>query len=135
MRNGSEPARNGSPRVLLVNDEPILLHLMTRRLEAAGYAVVKAEDGLQGWSRFQREAVSVVLTDLCMPHLDGIGLIRRIRSVDREIPILIASASLEPGWQTRAERAGATRCMSLAGGKAAVETWVSTALEAPGSPG
>jgi diguanylate cyclase (GGDEF)-like protein len=54
------------------------------RLLASGYEVVEAEDGQTAWELFQRESFQLVITDWMMPRLDGLELIRRIRSSNQK---------------------------------------------------
>src|SRR5947199_8300136 len=84
----------GANRVLIVNDEPDHLNLMDRLLRGAGYQVLKANDGYQAFNLARHERPQLIVSDVCMPEVDGIELCRRVRSdADlRLIPILLISA-------------------------------------------
>jgi PAS domain S-box-containing protein len=80
--------------VLIVNDEPDQLTLMGNLLRKAGYAVLTAEDGLDGLSVARRERPDLVISDVSMPRMDGLTFCREIRA-DLElktVPILLVTA-------------------------------------------
>ncbi|MCH2185015.1 response regulator, partial [Myxococcota bacterium] len=66
--------------VLVVDDQPRARDLLGAELEDAGFDVLTAEDGDDGWETFCRQDPAVVITDMSMPRCDGIELLRRIRS-------------------------------------------------------
>jgi PAS domain S-box-containing protein len=84
----------GENVILAVNDDPDQLQLMSTLLGQAGYRVLTASDGYEGFKIAQREHPDLVISDVRMPRADGIALCRLIRS-DPDlcaIPILLASA-------------------------------------------
>jgi len=70
-------------RVLIAEDEPVSRRLLQSYLQKWGYEVAAAADGAEAWRLFEVGPVPVVITDWMMPELDGLGLIRRIRSAHR----------------------------------------------------
>jgi DNA-binding response OmpR family regulator len=86
--------RPGRTRVLVVEDDPILLGLHAAILELEGYDVEVAEDGMEAlWFVAMRD-FDLVLTDGSMPRLDGIGLVRELRRAGSRVPVVMVSASL-----------------------------------------
>ncbi|MDH4229420.1 MAG: response regulator [Nitrospirota bacterium] len=84
---------------VLVVDDSLSARMMEKRvLETAGYRVVLAEDGREALQRLATSPVDLVVTDVEMPHLDGFGLVRRLREQDstRHLPVIILS-SLQSG--------------------------------------
>ena len=80
--------------VLIVNDEPDQLTLMGSLLRKAGYAVLTAEDGVEGLSLARRERPDLVISDVTMPRMNGLEFCRQIRA-DAElgtVPILLVTA-------------------------------------------
>ncbi len=69
------------PRVLLVDDDPAMLHLLAAWLEKAGYCVDCATDGRQALAAIESQCPDYLITDWAMPHLDGLELCRRVRSL------------------------------------------------------
>jgi PAS domain S-box-containing protein len=80
--------------ILIVNDLPDQLKLMERLLGKAGYSVFTAEDGLQGFNIAKREQPDLVISDVCMPGMNGLEFCRMLRSDNdlRSVPILLLSA-------------------------------------------
>jgi PAS domain S-box-containing protein len=80
--------------VLIVNDSPDALALTSVVLQQAGYRVVTAADGLEGLELARRELPALIISDVMMPHLDGIELCRRLRqdACLSLTPILLISA-------------------------------------------
>jgi two-component system response regulator AtoC len=84
-------------RVLLVDDEPGILDFMREVLEREGLGVSAAPDGEQALALLERETFHLMITDLKMPNLDGMSLLRRVRSEqpDLEVIVLTAHATVE----------------------------------------
>lgn len=78
-------------RVLLVEDDEVIRIAVGRTLERYGFSVATAPDGLAGLECFRDAAPDLVLLDVMLPGLDGIGLCRRVRE-SSQVPILMMSA-------------------------------------------
>ncbi len=85
----------GTPRILLVEDDEVIREATRMALERYGFPVDTAADGLEGLERFRAEPPDLLLLDVMLPLLDGVGLCRRIRETSR-LPILMMSARTEP---------------------------------------
>ncbi len=70
--------------VLVIDDEKQVLDLLKTALTLHGYTVEIAVDGHEGISKFDRSRYDVVITDIGMPGLDGIGVVRHIRGSEKE---------------------------------------------------
>lgn len=66
--------------ILIVDDDEMILEILSKGFEMYGLNVFKAENGLDGWDLFKNEPIEIVLTDIRMPGLDGIELSKRIRN-------------------------------------------------------
>lgn len=77
--------------MLLVEDDEVIRVAVGRTLERYGFSVATAPDGLAGLERFRDVAPDLVLLDVMLPGLDGIGLCRRVRE-SSQVPILMMSA-------------------------------------------
>lgn len=82
--------------ILLVDDEAPSRVLMTIILNQAGYTVLSASDGCEGARRLQgKEEISLLVTDLAMPGMNGAELARFAKSLRPELPILFVSGHLD----------------------------------------
>ena len=93
-------------RVLVVDDEPQITRVLQTVLASQGYAVRTAPEGRSALSTFTGWRPHLVLTDLCMPHMDGIELCRRIRAVSK-VPIVVLSVKAGERAKVEALDAGA----------------------------
>ena len=80
-----------SKKVLVVDDQPLPRQALCNELLDVGFEVEQADDGEQGWQVFQTTQPDVVVTDLTMPHSDGLELLSRIRG-SSEVPVILFSA-------------------------------------------
>ncbi len=80
--------------VLVVDDERYIVDLLTDLLESEGYDVRRAYDGLTALEEVAKAAPDLVITDVMMPRLDGLTLIRQLRQRNTELPIVLMSAAV-----------------------------------------
>ena len=78
--------------ILLVEDEVSLAMIVKDALEEEGYEVAIARDGLEGREQYFREHPALIIADVMMPEVDGFEMVRRIRRMDKEVPVLFLSA-------------------------------------------
>ena len=71
-------------KILAVDDDPIVLKVVTVGMKALGHKVVACEHGAQAWEAFRSSDFSVVITDWDMPYLDGIELTELVRKARRQ---------------------------------------------------
>jgi two-component system, NtrC family, response regulator HydG len=94
-------------RILIVDDEPDTLAFMQQLLEQKGYEVDLADGGEVALRLLAERAPALLITDLRMPHLDGIGLLAKLRQEHRELPSIVLTAAGDISTAVRAMRAGA----------------------------
>jgi CheY-like chemotaxis protein len=96
-------------QILFVDDDPDIRVLFQAQLKRAGYGVELAEDGQQACRRALEVPFDLVLADLAMPHLDGWGVLRHLRTDyrTRDVPVIFLSAHDDYRDTLRAARAGA----------------------------
>lgn len=109
----SEPEAPATARrlVLVADDSPTILALHRSILKNAGYEVATADDGEAAWEVLQKMSVQLILTDLEMPRLNGLDLIRRIRKSNslKGLPIIVVSQYGASSDLQKAAEAGADR--------------------------
>jgi len=79
-------------KILLCEDDAHIRKLIVTYLSSQGFNVLESDNGMSAWSIFQNEKIDVVITDLMMPKMDGFSLTQKIRSSQKDVPILILSA-------------------------------------------
>lgn len=79
-------------KILIVDDEINIRFVLSAMLKKEGYAVASAADGLEALQILKTGRIDVVVTDLKMPHLDGMGLLNRITEQFPEVPVIIITA-------------------------------------------
>ncbi len=80
-------------RILVAEDDDLGRRLLDRVLSTLGYDVTIVADGALAVDAFMREPYDVVITDVVMPRLDGIGVLRAIRERDLEVPVLLLTGA------------------------------------------
>jgi len=76
-------------KVLIIDDEESARELLKLSLEADGFEVVTAEDGRRGLAVYGEHQPEVVLTDIKMPGIDGIEVLRRLKNLNREVEVIV----------------------------------------------
>jgi EAL domain-containing protein (putative c-di-GMP-specific phosphodiesterase class I)/CheY-like chemotaxis protein len=101
----------GNARILVVDDDQDLLRAYERVLVHAGYSVDLASDGQTAIELLKTTRFEVVLTDVVMPGMDGIQLLRKIREYDLDLPVVLVAATPTLTTAIRAIEYGALRYM------------------------
>ena len=85
------------PKVLMVDDEPLMYLLYKKHLEAAGYEMFSAKDGEEAMALVLRELPHVIIMDIMLPGTDGLSALREIKKLEigKAIPVIITTANLE----------------------------------------
>ncbi len=78
--------------VLLIDDEPNILKLLARRLRKEGYSVLTANNGENGLELLRKESIDLIVTDMRMPGIDGLEVVRRVREWSGDIQLIIMTA-------------------------------------------
>jgi two-component system, chemotaxis family, chemotaxis protein CheY len=96
--------------ILTVDDSVSALQMVKLTLSAAGYQIVQASNGADGLAKARTAQFDMVLTDLNMPIMDGLSLIRELRKMPsfRGVPIVFLTTESDPGMKAQAKAAGAT---------------------------
>lgn len=96
--------------ILAVDDSASMRQMVRYTLEGAGYRVVQAADGIEALEFAKSHGVDLVLTDVNMPRMDGITLVRALRTLDtyRLTPMLVLTTESGQDTKQRGKEAGAT---------------------------
>jgi DNA-binding response OmpR family regulator len=80
-------------KVLVIEDERIMLKILEFRLKKDGYLVLVAEDGKIGLELIEKEAPDLIITDIMMPYVSGLEIVNHVKNILKlPIPIIILSA-------------------------------------------
>jgi two-component system chemotaxis response regulator CheY len=96
--------------ILAVDDSASIRQMVKLTLTGAGYNVVQASDGAEGLATARTTAADLVVTDLNMPVMNGIGLIRELRKLPsyKGVPIIFLTTESDAAMKQEAKSAGAT---------------------------
>jgi EAL domain-containing protein (putative c-di-GMP-specific phosphodiesterase class I) len=84
--------REAPARVLVIDDEPLMRKLLGRLLTASGYEVVVTEGGAEAIELLWHSAFDLVVSDVNMPGVDGIEVLRFVRQRDPDLPVILVTA-------------------------------------------
>jgi len=76
-------------KLLLIDDEPDILRVLSISLKADGYDVVSAQNGPEGIAAFEKEKPDIVITDIKMPGMDGIEVLKKIKDLNADTEVII----------------------------------------------
>ena len=79
-------------KILIVDDEPDFLEIMSARLRANDYEVITASNGEDALKHVNSDKPDAVLLDILMPGIDGLEVLKRIRKTDVSLPVYIVTA-------------------------------------------
>src|SRR5580704_8350110 len=94
--NGHGAAANATPvpaEVLVVDDEPVTARGYARALAAAGYKVSVAHDGREASVLAKGHRFDAIISDIAMPDMDGLALLRAVRETDLDVPMIFMTGS------------------------------------------
>jgi EAL domain-containing protein (putative c-di-GMP-specific phosphodiesterase class I)/ActR/RegA family two-component response regulator len=106
--NDNEPLQG---RVLLVDDDPAIRRAFTRILESAGLRVETAENGVSAVAKLSN-SYDLVVSDIAMPGLDGVALLKRIRQFDLDVPVLLMTGQPQVESAMQAVELGAFKYLA-----------------------
>jgi DNA-binding response OmpR family regulator len=102
------PAKKIKKKILLVDDEPQILEVFSALLENAGYEVDQADNALAAMAAVVRSKPDLILADIRMPIVGGVGLVRELKAASdtRDIPVVALTGYDSPGFREVALEAG-----------------------------
>jgi DNA-binding response OmpR family regulator len=93
--------------VLIIEDDPSILRGLQMNLSLEGFRTVVAHDGAEGLKHARSHRPDVILLDIMLPKLDGIGVIKELRSQDPDTPVIVLSAKTDEADKVLALSLGA----------------------------
>jgi two-component system chemotaxis response regulator CheY len=117
-------------KILLVDDSAMARRTVRQMLEAAGYDVVEAEDGLTALERYFLEKPDLVLLDLVMRGMRGLDVLEKLHELDPKVRAIVVSADIQDSSRDLAVAGGARDFLNKPVDRASLLSAVSCALEA-----
>ena len=96
-----------SGKILIVDDSALSRRTLRRILESAGYEVVEADDGMAALEMYFLEKPGMVLLDLVMKGMYGLDVLVKLREMDQEARVVVASADIQSSTRKMVDEAGA----------------------------
>jgi len=87
-------------KILIADDEDVILEIMARKIASQGYEVVTARDGQEAWEKIVSDIPDIIILDLNMPRMDGWAVLSQLRQnppTKRWQPVIIVTAQNELG--------------------------------------
>jgi len=101
-------------KILVVDDSTVICSTLQERLTMEGYQVWTALDGRKGLQLYHDHQVDLVITDILMPEVDGLEVVRTLRRISTSLPIMVMSggANRDLDFLVEAKEFGASRIIS-----------------------
>ncbi len=94
-------------RILIVDDEDMICRVLVRRLSAEGYACTTAHNGKEGLNYAHKNPFSLIISDINMPEMDGLELLKRVKTMNPNMMVIMVTAYPEIDMAVEAMRLGA----------------------------
>lgn len=91
-------------KVLIVDDDSLIVRLLTDLLKSDEVSITTANDGAEGWEKLQREKFDLLITDVWMPQMNGLELLANVRTLAQQPNIIVMSADDTPEMMLKAAR-------------------------------
>jgi len=119
--------------ILIVDDDPAILRLLSTNLKARGYEIFTANNGEESLEAIQKDFIDLMILDLMMPKIDGVEVCRRVREWS-DVPIIILSARGDENDKVKCLELGADDYLTKPFGIAELMARVKTAFRHRGDP-
>lgn len=96
-----------SAKILIVDDSALSRRTLRRIVEAAGFEVVEADDGMAALEAYFLEKPALVLLDLVMKGMYGLDVLVKLREMDQQARVVVASADIQSSTRQMVDEAGA----------------------------
>lgn len=94
--------------ILVIDDEPALREVLSVRINSWGYSVRAAADTVEAQAEIEREKPDVIVSDVILPGMSGVDFLRQLRTIDRNIPVILITAHGNIDAAVEAMKAGAS---------------------------
>ncbi len=116
-------------QILVIDDEPLMRDFLEETLLRAGYGVVTASDGVTGLGEIRSSSYDLIITDIKMPGIDGIGLLEEVRKIQPDLVVILMTAYASVETAVQALKLGAADYIMKPFAPEKIERVVETALK------
>jgi CheY-like chemotaxis protein len=109
--NAASNEKKSEYKILVVDDEPQILKLISNYLELEGFQVKVTESAREAMKLIESKDYRIVISDILMPEMSGIDLLRKIKEFDGLIQVVMITAYVDMGKILAAFRHGANNCL------------------------
>ena len=120
-------------KILIIDDEPDFRTFTDMVLKRLGYDVSLADNGWSGLELYRREHPDIILLDLKMPEMDGIEVLKQIRTVDRKQPVIVLTGDRSPQTERQVRALGVSEFLVKDSSSRLLEDTVKRFFAAPTS--
>ena len=118
-------------KILVIDDEQGIRNLLDTLLSRKSYEVVPASNGQKGLGLFRREGPDIIVLDLIMPEPDGVTVLKQIRSVDLDQPVIIWTGDNTPRTEQQVRALGVSEVIMKGSALHSLEDTIKRLLETP----
>lgn len=93
-------------KILVVDDQESMRHIISVMLEEKGHVVVRAEDGAEAFDEFQNGSFDLIVADVNMPKLDGLAFLQKVKAVKPTTKVIFVTGTLAETVKLGAEKSG-----------------------------
>jgi len=122
--------KNSKTKVLIVDDSSMSRRIVRGILESAGHEVTEAADGMAALERYSLDKPDLVLLDMVMAGMYGIEVLQKLREIDGQAKIIVATADIQHSTREMAEQAGSCGFVTKPIKKEELLSLVNSVLEA-----
>jgi DNA-binding NtrC family response regulator len=97
----------GNSRILIVDDDKGIRELLSSLVETEGFRALTAGDGEMALKMIRSEDPDLLLLDIVMPGMDGMEVLRQVKDIDRELPVVLITGYADVPGAVKAMKAGA----------------------------
>lgn len=90
--------------ILVIEDDENVLSMMIKHLKYAGYKVISANNGMEGLKMLESEEYDLVITDIVMPYVSGVGLVTALKEKNPQIPVIAITGYGEEPMEAALEK-------------------------------
>lgn len=76
-------------KILIVEDDPNFISILQKRFSQEGFTIFTAQDGKEGFNLSEKEELDLVISDLLLPILDGVEMVKKIKEKKADLPVIL----------------------------------------------